>query len=405
MDHLAAVLSHWPVPSVILPGKVSLCYRRRMIEDDIPLARAIGQSVGKPGAKVLGWTRSTFGDGFADAVAGGAGLILHTGTAMTSDGEQQYQIVEKICRVLPSGLEPKSWLYWKREALAYESGFLEDIAVGLRPPKCFGVAFTNEPSARLFIEAVSDPQPVWTADTYGRAAEALGIFNAHSAGMPDIERHPWMAVGRAHSWTAIAADLLRDPEGLKNDRVASRWLAGSNLERTFDLWRNLGVLQRALADLPKCFCHHDAFKRNLLFHQVNDVAPEIVAIDWAFAGHGVIGEEIAAMIGASLMFFEIQPNAANDTIEVVFQGYLRGLEMNGWTGSPTDVRLGFCATTAMMFAVGALGPWLPLLQDAGLSPVVTSITGTEVDPFIDNLSEIHPHFLDLGEEAMELAGA
>ena len=338
-------------------------------------------------------------------MAGGEGLILHSGTVMTSAGEQQYQLVEKICRVLPMGRQPNSWLYWKREALAYDSGFLETSAFGIRPPKCFGVAFASDPAARIFIEAVSDAQPVWTMDTHARAAEALGIFNANCAGMPDIKRHEWMAVGRAHSWTAIAADTFCDLEGLKNDRVSSRWLAGSNLGRTLDLWRNVDPLRRVLEELPKCFCHHDAFKRNLLFHHNSDDETEIVAIDWAFAGYGVIGEEIAAMVGASLMFFEIKPDEARDAIEVVFQSYLRGLEMSGWTGSSTDVRLGFCAATAMMFALGALGPWLPLLKDPNLSSVVKNITGAEPDPFIDNLSEIHGHFLDLGEEALELAAA
>ena len=214
-----------------------------------------------------------------------------------------------------------------------------------------------------------------------------------------------MAVGRAHSWTAIAAKILDDQEVLEGDPVLSIWLAGPSLRRTSELWKNLDMLTSALAELPKCFCHHDAFKRNLLFCRTAESEAEIVAIDWAFAGYGVIGEEIAAMVGASLMFCEIDPDEVEATIDAVFQGYLRGLETGGWSGSSTDARLGFCATTSMTFGLGALGPWLPLLRDPDLAPVVQSITGASPEAFLNNLANIQRRFLDLGEEALELAGA
>ena len=376
-----------------------------MLDDDLPLLSAIRRSVGNPGARVTDWRKRALGDGFADAMAGGDGLILHSGTVLTSTGEQAFELVEKLCRFLPLGREPNSWLYWKREALAYDSGALETQSMGLRAPVCFGVEFTEAPSAIIFIEAVSDPQPVWTINTHARAAEALGAFNADRVGMPDLERHPWMAVGRAHSWTAIAAKILDDQEVLEGDPVLSIWLAGPSLRRTSELWKNLDMLTSALAELPKCFCHHDAFKRNLLFCRTAESEAEIVAIDWAFAGYGVIGEEIAAMVGASLMFCEIDPDEVEATIDAVFQGYLRGLETGGWSGSSTDARLGFCATTSMTFGLGALGPWLPLLRDPDLAPVVQSITGASPEAFLNNLANIQRRFLDLGEEALELAGA
>ena len=104
------------------------------------------------------------------------------------------------------------------------------------------------------------------------------------------------------------------------------------------------------------------------------------------------------------MFLEVGPDEAGEMIELAYSGYLNGLRRKGWTGAATDVRLGFCATTAMTFALGALGPWHPLLSDPDQSPVVSGIAGTAPDRFIDNLFEIHRHFLDLGEEAVMLAG-
>ncbi len=381
-----------------------VCYIGHMLEDDLPLLNAIQNAAGVSDAQVLSWSRRALGEGFADAIAGGEGLILHSGSLATRAGEQKYQVVEKVCRVLPAGREPGSWLYWKREALAYESRYLIGRLSGIKAPECYGVAYTDEPSARVFIEAIPDVQPKWTAETHARAARALGMFTAGAVGTPDIERHDWMAIGRAHSWTEIAAETLNDLEELEDDPVLSIWLAGTNLERTVNLWRNVGALRAGLEELPKCFCHHDAFKRNLLFRETDQPEPEIVAIDWAFAGYGVVGEELAAAVGASLMFLDIRSEEAHETSERMFSSYLEGLRAKGWSGTTEAVRFGFCATTAMMFALGTLGPWLPLLRDTKFIPIVKEITGTEPDQFIANLSDIQGFFLDLGEEALECVG-
>ncbi|WP_170609095.1 phosphotransferase [Ruegeria arenilitoris] len=375
-----------------------------MMNNDLPLLNAVRCSMGDPKAQVLSWNRRALAEGFADAMAGGEGLILHSGTLATNGVERAYQLVEKVCRVMPPGREPGSWLYWKREAQAYASGLLDGPFSGIRAPDCYGVTYTREPSARVFVEAVTDEQPEWSADTHVHAARALGSFSASVAGTPDTERHNWMAVGRAHSWTEIAADILNDPVTLKDDVVLRRWLAGPNLARTRDLWNNIDLLQAALSDLPKCFCHHDAFNRNLLFCETDEGESEIVAIDWAFAGYGVVGEDLAAAVGASLMFLDTKSECASDLTERMFSSYLCGLRDENWADVSADVRLGFCATIAMMFALGAIGPWLPLLRDPELEPVVKGITGADPDQFIENLSKIQEHFLDLGEEAVALTG-
>jgi hypothetical protein len=335
-------------------------------------------------------------------MAGGEGLILHRGMALTSAGERPFELVEKVCRVLAMGEEPDTWLYWKREALAYESGLLDALPGGLSAPRCFGVTYTDEPSARIFMEAVGDTQPDWTEHHYVRACEVLGRFCGAQTDAPDPARHPWMAPGRAHGWTAEAAGTLDALEDRRSDPVLSVWLDGASFPRTAELWSQVEVLRTALKDLPTCLCHHDAFRRNLLFRACDQGRDEIVAIDWAFAGYGVPGEELAAMVGASLMFMEITPDAAGDWIDVIFRSYMDGLRASGWSGMETDIRLGFCATTAMTFALGAVGIWLPLLRDPEFAPVVEGIVGVHPDRFLENLTAIHPVFLDLGEEAVDL---
>lgn len=367
-----------------------------------PLLTAVRSMFGDPAASILQSDAEPLGDGFADAMAGGEGLVRHRGRARTSHGERPFDLVEKICRVLPMGQTPDSWLYWKREALAYGSGFLETLPAGISAPRCFGVAYTDTPTAHVFIEAVGDPQPQWTDAIYARASHALGRFTGGQAGTPDLERHGWMAPGRAHSWTAEAAPALDALSDLGSDPVLSVWLAGASFTRTVELWRNIDAFRNVLRDMPTCFCHHDAFRRNLLLRKDSPGGEEFIAIDWAFAGYGVPGEELAAMIGASLMFMEIEARSAPAWINLLIANYIAGLHASGWRGSETDIRVGVCITTAMTFALGAIGPWLPLLRDPGFTPIVEGIVGTDPDRFLRNLSEIQPVLLDLGEDALAI---
>jgi hypothetical protein len=64
-------------------------------------------------------------------------------------------------------------------------------------------------------------------------------------------------------------------------------LQGSQLDRIEQFWGQRHDLLRALDHLPVCFCHHDAFRRNLLARNV----AETVAIDWSYTGFGAVGEE------------------------------------------------------------------------------------------------------------------
>ena len=381
----------------------NICYFRVSMEVDSALLAAVRKQVNDPDAEILSLEHRPLGGGLLDAVAGGEGLLLHRGQVKSSRGDQTFELVEKICRVLPEGLEPDSWLYWKREALAYQSGLLDDMPPGLTSPNCFGVAYTSLPSARIFLEAIVDNQPRWSSETHARVGEALGLFNGHHLGVPDMDRRSWMAIGRAHSWVALAAEAFGDFGVLRSDPMLSRWIGGSNVARTIGLWRELEVLRAALADLPRCFCHHDAFKRNILFRKSADAPLDPVAIDWAFAGYGVLGEDLAANIGASLQLLEIDAVDGPVIANAIYKGYLSGLRKSGWSGAESDVRLGFCATTAMTFALGAPGAWLPLLRAPNFSSMVETIVGAPSERFLDNLPVIQSFFLDFGEEALELA--
>lgn len=113
------------------------------------------------------------------------------------------------------------------------------------------------------------------------------------------------------------------------------------------LWASHDALLATLDQLPRTFCQLDAYRPNLFLRRGAKGADQTVAIDWVFAGIGAIGEEIANLLAASLIWFEYDAAAARSLDEAVFAGYLDGLREAGWQGDPRLVRLGYTAACAL----------------------------------------------------------
>ena len=77
-----------------------------------------------------------------------------------------------------------------------------------------------------------------------------------------------------------------------------------------------------------------------------------MAVDWAYAGHGAVGEELEQLVVASLYFFEHAGIAPHDLDAACFAGYVAGLREAGWAGDERLVRLGFTADAALRHTVG-----------------------------------------------------
>src|SRR5579859_210409 len=129
---------------------------------------------------------------------GGAtgGIYRVEGSAIASGESAPFALVLKIIRGLGSGTasaapvsaDPVGSHYWRREALAYQSGLLADLP-GLAAPHCYGVEEQVDGAHWLWLEAVQDDGgPMWPLDCYGTAARHLGQFNgAYLAGRPRPE--------------------------------------------------------------------------------------------------------------------------------------------------------------------------------------------------------------------------
>jgi hypothetical protein len=92
-----------------------------------------------------------------------------------------WSMILKIIRSPDDKDEPASLIYWKREALAYQSGLLDELPGMICAPRCFGVVEQSGLEIWLWIEEIVDePGGSWSLDQYGNAARHLGLFNGAS---------------------------------------------------------------------------------------------------------------------------------------------------------------------------------------------------------------------------------
>ena len=121
-------------------------------------------------------------------------------------------------------------------------------------------------------------------------------------------------------------DLLRDR---RDEPQVRRYWPGDSVERALRLWAEREHFQAALARLPRTFCHHDPFRRNLIARRTGDGREETVAIDWEMAGPGPVGGGLAYLVSMSAQFFGLEVDQVPDLDGAAFAAYVAGLRAAG----------------------------------------------------------------------------
>jgi hypothetical protein len=345
------------------------------------LAAEVRRALGHEQAEVRDWSARPIGYVELSPVSGG--LYRVSGLArlpcVPMDEATPWSLVLKIARspaggafadgspIPPGwGVEPQHPEYWKREALAYQSGVLGDLPDGLVAPRCFGVLEVpvvlgtgGQPGAGVWMwleDVAGTPGAVWPLPRYGPAARDVGRFNGVSPHMSLST--PWLNAAWRRAWAEEAgADRLarttsRYPDAWSHPLVRHAFplpqAVASRLGRRAVAKRSLLA---ALGRLPPTLCHLDAYSRNLISRRppggAGGYEEQTVALDWALMGVGTVGDDLAQLVSGSLMFLDVPAADAESFWDLALAGYLEGLRDAGWRGDARLARFGAAASMAM----------------------------------------------------------
>src|SRR5687767_15160996 len=333
--------------------------------DAATLAPMVRDLLDESEAVVMGeWSCHPLGGGAGE----GIGLYRVSGSARVRGATHPWALVVKVSAAT-DGADPGAWDYPAREGLAYGSGLLAALPGGLSTPRCLAVEAEPDGTSRLWLEAVTDAHPgPWPLDRYALVARDLGRFNgAYLAGAP-LPEQPWLSRGWLRDFVEPSGPNVADLERLAGagaSPLARQLYPSPVVSEIKRLWMERERFLAALDRLPRTLGHQDAFRRNLL-HRAGPAGEELVAVDWAYAGHGAVGEELGQLVVASLFFFETVGIVPRELVAACFAGYVAGLGEAGWAGDERLVRLGFTAAAALRHTVGLLRLIVPVVSDPAL---------------------------------------
>ncbi len=334
----------------------------------------------------------------------GLGTYQVAGTARVRGASVPWALVLKVSAPADRA-DLWAWDYPAREGLAYGSGLLAALPGGLSAPRFLSHQRQRDGTSWLWLEAVTEAHAgSWPLERYVLAAFHLGSFNgAYLAGEP-LPDQPWLS----QRWLRVFAEQsepfvgtlerIAGPSGLAPVRQLYPPAVAGEIER---LWTDRERFFTALDGLPRTFCHHDAFRRNLLYRAA-PTGEELVALDWAYAGHGAVGEDLAQLVMGSLFFFEVQGITPHEFDATCFTSYMAGLRAAGWAGDEKQVRLGYAAAASLRHTVGLLHLLCPAISDPLQQPAIEELFGNPLGAVVKGWAELWPFQFRLAEEARRL---
>ena len=305
--------------------------------------------------------------GGLDSSPMGGGVYQVSGIAVSANSAQthEWNVVVKILRspkgvTMPDGTyithemaeDQQHFGYWQREALAAQSDLHDNLPTGMRAPQFLGITRISDTECWLWQEYLPEDCE-WTWDDYREAAYRLGMWQASNHAP---SKHPWLSQSWCANWvhgplTSIFG-MIDGMDGY-NHPLLTAYFAPEELAALRCLWANRQTYLDRLAQLPLTLCHLDAHRGNLSW-QGGDLA----LLDWAFVGEAALGEELAALIGATLLLDYVPLADADQLEQVAFDGYLAGLQAAGWSGDEALVWEAYRCAMSLRYALMALASML-----------------------------------------------
>ncbi|MFF3331018.1 phosphotransferase [Streptomyces sp. NPDC002888] len=149
----------------------------------------------------------------------------------------------------------------------------------------------------------------------------------------------------------LGQELLDDDEAWQQPLVRDHFPPGLRRDMV-RLHHDREWFLQVMETLPRAFCHLDMWPAN-----VRSDGPDSVALDWAFAGDGALGEDLGNHLPDSVFDLFLPAARLPEYADRAYDAYLHGLRSTGWRGDEQFVRLAVCASavkydwlTALMLA-------------------------------------------------------
>jgi hypothetical protein len=332
----------------------------------------------------------------------GSAIYRFAGQGRDQGQKVPWSLILKTLCPAEDNVHVRAWNYYKREADAYQSGWLLDLPGGLVAARSFGVVEHSDGTCWIWLEDLTDEiGSRWPLEHSGVVARHAGQLNGAYLVERPLPSWPWLSSGWLQGYVALSAPAMPLIRDSLDHPLVCRWLPGDASDRLFRLWEERDLFLDALDRLPQTLCHLDLFRRNLFARKTAQGDYQTVAVDWANTGRGAIGEEIVPLVLASVALYEVDLAQAQALEEIVYEGYLEGLRDAGWRGDPRHVRLGYTAAS-LRHRCGELERVMALILDESQHAWAEQVFGCPIEEVEDHWAQVGSLIDSLTDEAREL---
>lgn len=329
------------------------------------------------------------------------GIYRVSGTALDGNAWSLILKIDHDPQQGPIFEDPVAPFYWKREALANESGLLDTLPGELEAARCYRVEAEPDGSYRLWFQDLADVYGgLWPLERFGLAARQIGSFNgAYLTGTP-YPAYPWLCLNQLRTRVAYISnpvEPLVEDAALWDQELMRRTYPQPIRDRLRRLLDERELFLSAVEALPQTLCHYDLYSANLFAVRDSSGRDRTIAIDWAFPGNGAAGEDINILVYVNLLHRKVDLGLAQRYEQIVFDGYIEGLQEAGWQGNAQTVRFVYATAAALQWPFYIVRQHLQqsitgIHRDAGqIGPVATP-----------DFAPLVYHLLDLADEARTL---
>jgi hypothetical protein len=381
------------------------------------LAPLVRKGLNRDRITVEDWTCAPMAHGVINPVT--AGLYQVTGTARDGEEQLSWSLILKVIHwvdlsgsPLADGYmnEPGDWNYWKREALVFQSGILDEWSGDLVPVKCYDVVELPDDSVWLWLEHVHEPPgATWSLERHVLAARHFGQFGGAHCEKGSLRDFPWLCPKFLRQWVRTThafgfVDTTSDPAFWEHplSRLAFPTpIAGRVLDLVDDVDRLLAQLERQ----PQTLAHLDTHHANLYARRGDQGQAQTVVIDWSFLGIAAVGEDLGMQVSGNLYDLTVDPAGARPYYEAALEAYVTGLRHAGWRGAPQVAR--FASATAaslrcVPYGIEAMRRLFDSGEEWAWANRLAEKQGTTVEEALKRWGQAIIFFLDLADDARQL---
>jgi len=332
----------------------------------------------------------------------GGAVHRFSGAGVKQDQEIPWSLILKTLHPQADSLDPSAWNYYKREADAYRSGFLDDLSGNFSAARSFCTTEYPDGTCWIWLEDVKEEiGERWPIQHYGVVARHLGQFSgSYLTGLPLPEGN-WLSSDWLRKGSATAATAIEPLRNSLDHPMIRRWFPGDTSDQFFQLWEERDLFLDALDQLPQTICHFDVYHHNLFANHTVDGNPQTIAIDWAYVGKGPLGADLHPLLLATVSFGAVGLGKIHILDELIFDSYLEGLRDVGWGGDPQLVRLGYLAA-GLRYKFSNIGRWLRIGLDKSLHKGIEQAFGYPIEDAFDVYGQIGILGFKFMDEAREI---